>query len=73
MLGVRVVKPGELEAELKARRIVLDCVHLGEECRRPENAKPGSVYRECEKGHGPQCACDRPQKCGSMCPDHEKA
>jgi hypothetical protein len=54
----------------KPARVKLDCVHLGEATTGPN---PRRMYLECEKGHGPQCACDKPQKCGPMCGDYEKS
>ena len=50
------------------QRVRLDCVHLGDATTGPN---PRRMYLECEKGHGPKCACDKPQTCGPMCADYE--
>ncbi len=47
----------------------LDCRHLDAAAFQ----SGGKTYRECLKGHGDVCACDKPRKCGAMCADYEKA
>jgi hypothetical protein len=49
--------------------VKLDCVNLDPLVF--ENG--GKKYRECLKGHGDVCGCDRPQKCGPQCGDYAKA
>lgn len=56
------------KAKQLANRITLDCIHLGESVY--VAGSRNRSYRECDKGYGPQCACDKPQKCGPMCADY---
>lgn len=49
------------------------CLHLGDELPALKAVSlglvPRKIYRECERGHGPQCRCDG--KCGPVCVDYE--
>jgi hypothetical protein len=57
----------------RGMRTVSKCVHLGENLERREQRLLGlplyRTYRECGKGHGPQCGCEK--RCGPSCPDHQ--
>lgn len=51
----------------KKQKIALDCIHLDPEVF----SSGGKSYRECLKGHGDICGCDKPQKCGPKCLDYQ--
>lgn len=50
----------------------IPCIHLGDEINGQTRERLGlthlKVWRECEKGHGPQCSCNR--SCGPTCADY---
>lgn len=51
----------------QSRTIVLDCIHLDPSVF----IQGGRAYRECLKGHGDICGCDKPRKCGlGICLDY---
>jgi hypothetical protein len=61
----------------RTKKILLDCISLGEfltihEIKRLK-LELTRQYRWCKKDHGPQCACEHPQRCGSMCGDYVSA
>ena len=48
------------------------CLHRGDQIPITEGQRRGlthlKIWHECEKGHGPQCQCNR--SCGPLCPDY---